>query len=210
MLFAVTFQYQHHNVAWCESAIPGRLVEWGIEGLRLLFAHIIGNNKRRLFQCPEDGERRVKHDTSLGRTIDILVGVADGDGAGRLGETASNGTDTQWDGNQQRYRLNEIISGKVKFPVSFVNSVSPVPAWPEQFPKRPGNQCRQQHKIPVAQELASKNFQHLACALIAKLGKHRRGGSLSGKREIHAVHEIHVNGDTVHDGVDPTCHAIKP
>ena len=54
VLLAVTFQNQHHHVAGRERGAVGGLVEWGIECGRLLVAHVVRDDKRRLFQGPED------------------------------------------------------------------------------------------------------------------------------------------------------------
>ena len=101
VLLAVTLQDKHNDIAGREGRAVGGLVEWGIEGLSLLVAHVVGDNKGRFFDCAENRKWCVQHNAGLGGTIHILVGVADGDGACRLGETTANGADTQRDGQQQ-------------------------------------------------------------------------------------------------------------
>ena len=81
-------------------------------------------------------------------------------------------------------------------------------AWTEQFPESPRDQCRKQHQIPVTHKLPPEDFQHLAGALVAKLGKHRRCGALAREGEIHAIHQVDVHGDAVDDRIYPSCHTI--
>ena len=59
MLFAIALENQHHDIAGRESGTVGGQVEWGIKRHRLLIAHVVGNDKRRLLQCAEDGKRCV-------------------------------------------------------------------------------------------------------------------------------------------------------
>ena len=110
MLLAVTLQDEYHYIARrkCDTVI--RLMEWGIESKRFLVAHVCRNDKRRLFDGAQDRKRRVQHDARFGRAVDVLVGVADGDGAGRFSKTATDGADAQRDGRQERQGAQDVIA----------------------------------------------------------------------------------------------------
>ena len=60
----------------------------------------------------------------------------------------------------------------------------------------------------MAQELPAEDFCHLAGTLVVELGEDGCRGALAREGEIDAVHQVHVDGNAVHDGIYPPRHAI--
>ena len=60
----------------------------------------------------------------------------------------------------------------------------------------------------MTQELSAKDFQHLACALVAEFGKHRGRRPLARKGEIDAIHQVHIHSDAVDNRVYPLCNTV--
>ena len=56
---------------------------------------IVGNIKDAFADGAQKGERRVEHHSALGGSVDVLVGVVDGDGAYSVSQSATTASDGQ-------------------------------------------------------------------------------------------------------------------
>ena len=204
VLLAEALQNEHHHVLGLEGHAVGRLVYGRIEGACLLVGEVVGHTHGFLAQRPIYRERCIEHDARLGRTVYILIGVGDGDGAHGMGEAASHASHAEGHGKGQHQHLREIVGE---------HQASGVELWTgsnEELPQQPRDNACQQHQIPVGQELLGHDFRHVACPLVAKLGKDRSGGALAGVGKIDAIHQVGIDGHRVAHHVNPSHHAIEP
>ena len=86
-----TLDNKHHDVLLRHGQGVGGNMDGGKVLLHLCFAlKILRNDKHGLADGSIKGEGRVEHQGGLDRTIDILVGIADGDGAHSRNKAATD------------------------------------------------------------------------------------------------------------------------
>ena len=90
VLFSKTFKNDNHHIHWSELGGIGRNMNWREDAFHLLLWHVVRSDERSLVECANDGKRRVEHDARFAGLVDILVGIADGDGASGCGEAATH------------------------------------------------------------------------------------------------------------------------
>ena len=108
-----TFHDDHHHI-FCardhgNSVGGGGIVHRGENEFHHLVGEVVGVFEGFLAESPYDGEGCVEDDGSLPRGVDVLIGVADGDGTGIAGETASHGEYRHRDGNSESDGLDNVI-----------------------------------------------------------------------------------------------------
>ena len=72
-----------------------RVVKGGVEGVELCGVEVFGVGEGGLAHGADEREGGVEHDGGFGRLVDVLVGVADGDGAYGCGGAAAHADDGQ-------------------------------------------------------------------------------------------------------------------
>ena len=72
-----------------------------IEGIHLGIGHVVWMYEGFLTDGTDEGKGGVKHDSGLGGTVDVLVGVAEGDGTDSFGKASTHSADGKWDEKQE-------------------------------------------------------------------------------------------------------------
>ena len=96
VLLTETFENDDHDVG---SGGIGRSwrMEGGVEGIELIGGKVVGDGESRFAHGADKGEGGVEDYGSFSRLVDVLVGVADGDGADSRGGTATHADNRQGD-----------------------------------------------------------------------------------------------------------------
>ena len=103
-------EYDHVASAADEGFELGRRsVDGREEGVHLVGCHVVRVGEGVLADGTDNGEGGVEHDGCLLGRVDVLVGVADGDGASVACEATAHGEDGHGDGHQQCQRLTEVV-----------------------------------------------------------------------------------------------------
>ena len=69
----------------------------------------MGGGEGFLSDGADKGEGGVKDNGGLGGAVDVLVGIADGDGAHRSGEASTHPTNGQGDEEQKGKGIDEVV-----------------------------------------------------------------------------------------------------
>ena len=101
VLLGHAFYNKYHHVHGAEAGTVGRHVYGRVQGFGFGIAHIVWRDERLLVQRTEDGKGSIEHDAGIERTVDILVGVADGNGSGGRCHASAHTENGKWDGQQQ-------------------------------------------------------------------------------------------------------------
>ena len=86
-------------------------MEGCIEGIHLGVGHVVGDDEGFLADGADEGEGGVEYDGCFGRTVDVLVGVADGDGANGGGEASPHAADGEGNGDEEGEGVGEVVFG---------------------------------------------------------------------------------------------------
>ena len=187
---ALDDEYNHVLVRVAQFIHYRMKVDRAIGGLHLLIGHIIGGDKCFLAEATDHRERRVQHYRRLNRAIDILVSVADGDGASARRDTAADAHDGQRNHYQQGNSLRDIIlRTKTVHLEPWLGIASPQ----DQHQR---GKCK--HQIPVVHKFGQQDGRDVA--LVGKLSEHGHRRTATRILEIDGIHQIAGDGNSVgHD-----------
>ena len=159
---------------------------------------IVGNIKDALADGAQKSERRVEHHGALGGSVDVLVGVVDGDGAYSVSQSATTTADGQGYGCQQRDERH----GKVGPPLSGLLVITLVDA---RFCIKPAqgrdDDDGQQHEIPVVEQFDKEDAAQVVLA--RELAEHAGGGASEGIRKIGRVGQVDDERQAVDNDEQP-------
>ncbi len=96
VLLTETFEDDDHNVGSGGIDRCWRM-EGGVKGVDLIGGKVVGDGESRFTHGADKGEGGVEDYGSFSRLVDVLVGVADGDGADGRGGTATHADNRQGD-----------------------------------------------------------------------------------------------------------------
>ncbi len=191
---------QYHDVLLGHGNGVGRNMDGGEVLLHLLITlEILGHDKHGLADGTVKGEGRVKHQRSLDRTIDILVGIADGDGAHGCSEAATDACHHEGchgsqgkEGCQVVVPPGECLILQPRHPIEAIHS--------------PHDDDKQDEQIDMADGLRQEDASQVL--FVGELVEHRRGGASHGEAKIDGIAEVDSQRQTVDHQEDGTAELL--
>ena len=81
IFLAITLHDEHHHVLPLHRAAVGREMDWAVNHVQLITGEELGVGEHILVDGANHRERGVQNQRSLGWSVHLLIGIADGDGA---------------------------------------------------------------------------------------------------------------------------------
>ena len=210
VLFAEALQDEHHHVHRAELCRVGGLVNGRIQRQSLPVAHVMRRGEGTLRQRAEDGKGSVEYDARLDGAVDVLIGIADGDGTHGMGETAAHATDGEGNGCRKGKNQGGVVEkgGPATLPH--------LPGPGTECPPQCGHKHDEEHdQIPMTEHLTPEYLRQIACAFVTEFGKHAGRSALASIGEIYAVGQVRSDGHSIDDDKHPAhqtviCGALLP
>ena len=164
-----------------------------VDGFHLFACHVVGRDKGFLAQTAYHRERCIEHHRCLDGPVDVLVGIADGDGACTCRDAATDAHDGQRNHHQQGDELGDII---------LESKAVHLEAWlGVAAPKDEHQHNESQYKIPMVQELGQDDGGDIA--LVGELAEYRDCRAPARVLEIDGIHQVARHCDGVGDDEQP-------
>ncbi len=178
------------------------LSERRIDGFEfLLVVKVVRVLVRVLADGAEEAERGVEHDGGFEGLGDILVGVAERDGADERSEAAAHAVDDEEDRRDKRNRITKVVReggtrgnvGGTRGGLSYGIAVE------EHEGGNEDDACK--NHVPIVQSPVSDDATEVVVVL--KLGEERHGGASAGELEVDGVAEVDDDRQGVDDDKNP-------
>ena len=166
-------------------------MEGGVEGVELCGVEVSGVGKGGLAHGADEREGGVEHDGGFGRLVDVLVGVADGDGAYGCGGAAAHADDGQGQKGEEAQKGDDETCRGI-FGIVFAGAVGVA----VEVDERQDEDNAYEDKIPVVEEFDAEDAAEVAFVL--EFGEEGPRGAAACVAGIDRVDKV----DDKHEGID--------
>ena len=166
-------------------------MEGGVEGVELCGVEVSGVGEGGLAHGADEREGGVEHDGGFGRLVDVLVGVADGDGAYGCGGAAAHADDGQGQKGKEAQKGDDETCRGI-FGIVFAGAVGVA----VEVDERQDEGNAYEDKIPVVEEFDAEDAAQVAFVL--EFGEEGPRGAAACVAGIDRVDKV----DDKHEGID--------